>query len=245
MNWFPIFLREILIFKRRLLRLGFVLSTMLTPLLYLLVFGVGLGKRVVLAEGAYLDFLMPGLIAVTSMINSYTWIANGITVSRLFFRNFQVYLQAPVSAAAIMWGQVISGMTRGLVASLILIGCGYLVGSKLSLSVLFVLAVLLNCFVAAAFGLIVGLLSRSHDDAASVTNFFIMPMAFFSGTFFPLDEMPWLMQKFILILPLTHVNHLLRHPSGSPTAILSLAVVAAYGLLCCLLAIFFISRYDE
>ncbi len=245
MSWLPIFLREILIFKRRLLRLGFVLSTMLTPLLYLLVFGVGLGKRVVLPGGSYLDFLMPGLIAVTSMINSYTWIANGITVSRLFFRNFQVYLQAPVSATAIMVGQVVAGMSRGLFAAVILVGCGYLVGSRPALTALFIVTVLLNCFAAASFGVIVGLLSRSHDDAASVTNFFIMPMAFFSGTFFPVDEMPWLLQQFILILPLTHVNQLLRQPSWSVAFLPALTVIAVYGLVCFLLGIFFIRRYDE
>ncbi len=245
MNWLPIFLREILIFKRRLLRLGFVLSTMLTPLLYLLVFGVGLGRRVNLPAGSYLDFLMPGLIAVTSMINSYTWIANGITVARLFFRNFQVYLQAPVSAAAIMWGQVLAGMARGLFASIILVGCGYLVGSRLALTPLFILGVILNCFIAASFGVVVGLLSRSHDDAATVTNFFIMPMAFFSGTFFPLEEMPWLAQKLILILPLTHVNALLRQPSWAAASVSSLVVLASYALLCFLAGLVCLHRYDE
>jgi ABC-2 type transport system permease protein len=245
MNWYPIFLREILIFKRRLLRLGFVLSTMLTPLLYLLVFGVGLGKRVSIAGGSYLDFLMPGLLAVTSMINSYTWIANGMTVSRLFFRTFQIYIQAPVSAWAIMWGQVFSGMARGLFASVILLGCGYVVGSHLALSVIFVSAWLLNCFLSASLGVIIGLVSRSHDDAASFTNFFIMPMAFFSGTFFPVEEMPWLVQKIILLLPLTHVNFLLRDPAWSVGTMLSLAVIAGYGLLAFGAGVVLIGRYDE
>jgi ABC-type multidrug transport system permease subunit len=245
MNWYPIFLREILIFKRRLLRLGFVLSTMLTPLLYLLVFGVGLGKKVAIAGGSYLDFLMPGLLAVTSMINSYTWIANGMTVSRLFFRTFQIYLQAPVSAAAIMWGQVLSGMARGIFASVILLVCGYAVGSQLPLSAIFMAAWLLNCFLSASMGVIIGLKSRSHDDAASFTNFFIMPMAFFSGTFFPVEEMPWLVQKIILILPLTHVNYLLRQPVWSPDTIISFGVIGGYSLICFLLGVWFIRSYDE
>jgi len=245
MNWYPIFLREILIFKRRLLRLGFVLSTMLTPLLYLLVFGVGLGKSVVIAGGSYLDFLMPGLLAVTSMINSYTWIANGMTVSRLFFRTFQIYIQAPITAAAIMWGQVLSGVARGLFASIILLGCGYVVGSRLSLSIIFVFAWLLNCFMSASFGVIVGLISRSHDDAASFTNFFIMPMAFFSGTFFPVEEMPWLVQKFILLLPLTHVNYLLRHPDWSLQTAISLAVIVGYSIFSFIVGVILIRRYDE
>jgi ABC-2 type transport system permease protein len=245
MNWYPIFLREILIFKRRLLRLGFVLSTMLTPLLYLLVFGVGLGKRVSIAGGNYLDFLMPGLLAVTSMINSYTWIANGMTVSRIFFRTFQIYIQAPISAAAIMWGEVLSGVARGLFASVILLGCGFMVGSHLALSLIFISAWLLNCFFSASLGVIVGLISRSHDDAASFTNFFIMPMAFFSGTFFPVEEMPWIIQKLILILPLTHVNYLLRHPVWSPEAVIAFAVIAGYGLVCFLVGVLLIRRYDE
>jgi len=245
MKWLPIFLREILIFKRRLLRLGFVLSTILTPLLYLLVFGIGLGKRVVLAGGSYLDFLLPGLIAFTAMINSYTWIASGITASRLFFRNFQVYLQAPVSATAIMVGQVMAGVSRGLFAALILMGCGYLVGGRPPVTFQFGLTVLLTCFTAASFGVIVGLLARSHDDAAGVTNFFIMPMAFLSGTFFPVDELPYLLQLVILILPLTHVNYLLRQPSWSPTLLPSLAVIMVYGLICFSLGILFIRRYDE
>jgi ABC-2 type transport system permease protein len=245
MNWYPIFLREILIFKRRLFRLGFVLSTMLTPLLYLLVFGVGLGKRVSIAGGSYLDYLMPGLLAITSMINSYTWIANGMTVSRLFFRTFQIYLQAPVSAAAIMWGQVLSGMARGLFATVILLIMGYAVGSHLALSIIFVSALLINCFLSASFGVIVGLVSRSHDDAASFTNFFIMPMAFFSGTFFPVEEMPWLVQKLILALPLTHVNYLMRHPAWSTHTAISLAVISGYSLISFLAGVVLIWRYDE
>ncbi|MBM4289155.1 MAG: ABC transporter [Deltaproteobacteria bacterium] len=245
MNWLPIFFREILLFKRRLLRLGFVLSTMLTPLLYLLVFGVGLGKRVTIAGGSYLDYLLPGLLAVTAMINSYTWVANGMTVARLFFRTFQIYIQAPVSALAIMWGEVFSGMARGLFASLILLGCGYVLGSQLPLNAIFLAAWLLNCFMSASFGVIVGLISRSHDDAASFTNFFIMPMAFFSGTFFPVEEMPFLVQKIILVLPLTHVNYLLRQPFWSAESLTSFAVVLGYSLFCFFLGVWLIRRYDE
>ncbi|HAY21404.1 ABC transporter permease [Desulfobacca acetoxidans] len=245
MNWYPIFLREILIFKRRVLRLGFVLSTMLTPLLYLLVFGVGLGRRVSIGGSSYLDYLMPGLVAVTSMINSYTWIANGMTVSRLFFRTFQIYIQAPVSAGAIMWGEVLAGMVRGLFASIILLGCGWVVGSRLALNGIFLAAWLVNCFLSASMGVIVGLKSRSHDDAASFTNFFIMPMAFFSGTFFPVEEMPWVVQKFIFLLPLTHTNILLRYPEWSMSSLVSFAFLVFYGLATFWLGILLIRRYDE
>lgn len=245
MNWLPIFLRELLLFKRRLLRLGFVLSTMLTPLLYLVVFGLGLGRRVTLEGTDYLSFLLPGLLAVTSLLNSYTWIANGLTVARLFFRTFQIYIQAPVSATAIMIGEVLSGMARGLFASLILLACAWLLGGKLTLTPIFFGAWLLNCFFAASFGVIVGIKARSHDDAASVTNFLIMPMAFFSGTFFPVEEMPHLVQYLIYLLPLTHVNQLLRQPYWSSQTLTAGLILIFYSLSTFAAGIWLIRRYEE
>lgn len=245
MNWLPIFLREILLFKRRLLRLGFVLSTMLTPLLYLVVFGIGLGRRVTLEGMDYLSFLLPGLVAVTSLLNSYTWIANGLTVARLFFRTFQIYIQAPVSATAIMVGEVFSGIARGLFASLILFVCAWLLGGRLALTPIFLVALLLNCFFAASLGVVVGIKARSHDDAASVTNFLIMPMAFFSGTFFPVEELPRLVQDLIYLLPLTHVNLLLRQPYWSSQTLTAGLILLAYCLVTFCLGLWLIRRYEE
>lgn len=245
MNWYPIFLREILLFGRRLLRLGYVVSAMFMPLLYLLAFGLGLGKRVAIGGGSYLDYLLPGLIAMSSMINSYTWIANGLTMSRLYFRTFQVYIQAPVSPAAIVWGQVLAGMVRGVFSSLILLGLGFLLGSGLNLNPIFVLALLLNCLLFAAFGVMVGMRSRSHEDTANFTNFFIMPMAFFCGTFFPIEQMPGILRLIIRILPLTYTNQLLRTPNWTLESLISLIVLIAFGALCMALGIILTRGYSE
>ena len=245
MNWFPIFFRELLFFQRRLLRLCYVISTIFTPLLYLLAFGLGLGKRVTIAGTSYLDYLLPGLVAMSSMTNSYTWIATSMTVGRLHFRTFQVYLQAPVSAAAIVWGQVLAGMVRGIFASLIILVLGFLLGSGLKLNLIFLLTWLLNCLVFAALGVVVGLKSRSHEDTSTFTNFIILPMAFFCGTFFPVEEMPWMVREIIQALPLTHANHLLRFPAWTLKSLGSMAVMAFYGVMCLALSIILIWRYSE
>jgi ABC-2 type transport system permease protein len=245
MNWYPIFLREILLFGRRLLRLGYVISTMFMPLLYLLAFGLGLGNRVAIGTGSYLDYILPGLIAMSSMINSYTWIANGLTMGRLYFRTFQIYVQAPVSASAIVCGQVLSGVVRGMFSALILVILGLLLGSDLKLTPVFVLAVLANCVLFAAFGVIVGMQSRSHEDTANFTNFFIMPMAFFCGTFFPIDRMPLALRVIIQCLPLTYTNHLLRSPYWSPEALWSFAVLGLFTVLFLGVAVLLIRRYSE
>lgn len=245
MNWFPIFYREILLFRRRLLRLGYVVSALFSPMLYLLAFGVGLGKRVNIGGGSYLDYLLPGLIAMTSMTNSYTWIATSMTVGRLHFRTFQVYIQSPVTATDIVVGQILAGMVRGMFASVILLSLGLFLGTGFHLNLMFVLVLILNCLVFSAFGVIVGMKSRSHEDTATFTNFFIMPMAFFCGTFFPVDEMPWLVRDIIKILPLTHTNRLLRFPFWNLESLESLALLSAYGVVCLVLGIIIVRRYSE
>jgi ABC-2 type transport system permease protein len=245
LNWFPIFYREILLFRRRLLRLGYVVSALFAPLLYLVAFGLGLGKRVAIGEGSYLDYLLPGLVAMTSMTNSYNWIATSMTVGRLHFRTFQVYIQSPVTAADIVMGQILAGMLRGLFASAILLVLGLFLGGGFHINPMFIVALLLNCLVFAAFGVIVGMKSRSHEDTATFTNFFIMPMGFFCGTFFPVDEMPWLVRDIIKVLPLTHTNHLLRHPSWTLESLGSLAVLGAYAVLCLTVGIIIVRRYSE
>ncbi len=245
MRWYPVFLREVLIFQKRLFRLGYVVSIIFTPLLYLLAFGLGLGRQVSVAGSTYLDFLLPGLIAVSSMINAYTWISTNLTVSRLHFRTLQIYLQAPVSPAAIVVGQVLAGVLWGLLASVLLLVLGLLFGGRVWVNPIFFVALVLNCITFAAFGVVVGMKSRSHEDNATFSNFFILPMAFFCGTFFPLETIPPVLQHFIMVLPLTHTNLLLRRPDLSLQTLVSAGVLFFYALLCILWGIWIIKNYSE
>ncbi len=245
MKWYPVFLREVLIFQRRLFRLGYVASIIFTPLLYLLAFGLGLGTQVSVSGSTYLNFLLPGLIAMSSMTNAYTWISTNLTVSRLHFRTLQIYLQAPVSPTAIVVGQVAAGVLWGLLASSILLVLGLLFGTKIVVNPLFFATLVLNCVIFAAFGVVVGLKSRSHEDNATFSNFFILPMAFFCGTFFPLERIPWVLRQIIWALPLTHTNLLLRQPAWTTHALVSLSILLCYGLLCIFWGIWIIRNYSE
>ena len=60
-----VFWRDWIVLKRRLVK--FIFSRMVAPLLYLTAFGLGLGRSVNLNSGTYLDFIVPGIIALNSM----------------------------------------------------------------------------------------------------------------------------------------------------------------------------------
>ena len=246
MKWYPVFLREMLLFKRKLFRLGYLFSSLFVPFLYLFAFGLGLGKSVRVSGGTYLEYLLPGLVAMTSMVNSYNWIATSINLGRLYFKTFQVLIQAPVSPSSIMLGEILSGMVRGLFASSMIIIAGFIVGKGSAMvSYLFLIALLLNCFLFASLGVVVGMITKSHEETSVYSNFFILPMAFFSGTFFPIERIPMFLKWIILILPLTHTNILMRKERIDLQCLVSMATMIGYSIILFFYGLHLIKRYSE
>lgn len=245
-GWYPIFLKEMLQFKRKLLRLGYIFSAMMAPIIYLITFGLGLGRTIRLSEGTdYLTFLLPGLVAMSSMNNSYSWVASALNLSRLYFKTFQVYIQSPINPFSIVIGEVLSGMVKGLFASLLIIAVGFAFPSGFSITPIFVLALLLNCFMFASLGVITGMITKSHEDTATYSNFFIMPMAFFSGTFFSIDRIPMIFKSIIYVMPLTHTNIVIRKSSLDFEGTLSLAILITYCFVFFIVGSRLIKNYSE
>src|SRR5208337_2993583 len=243
--WYPIFLREMLLFRRQLLRISYLFSAMLVPIIYLLTFGLGLGRSVQIKGTDYLSYLIPGLVAMSSMINSYTWVANGLNLNRLYFKNFQVFVQAPIPPSAIMVGEVLAGMVKGLFASGLILIVGFIMARDLSITPLFVLTLLLNCFLFACMGVIAGMVTKSHEDTATYSNLFMLPMAFFSGTFFPVDRIPEPLQTAVWIFPLTHTNVIIRQNSISTGGLVSLGVLFLYAIIFFVIGSRLIRDYSE
>lgn len=245
-EWYPIFLKEMLQFRRKLLRLGYIFSAMMVPIIYLITFGLGLGKAVILADGTdYLTFLLPGLVAMSSMSNSYSWVASALNLSRIYFKTFQTYVQSPISPSSIMIGEVLAGMVKGLFASLLLILVGVVVPSDFKLNLIFLVTLFLNCFMFACLGVITGMLTKTHEDTATYSNFLILPMAFFSGTFFSIERIPEVFKPLIYIMPLTHTNIVIRKSSIDSEALISLIIILSYCLCFFLIGSRLIKKYEE
>jgi len=244
-SWYPIFLREMLLFKRKLLKLGYLFSAMVVPVIYLITFGLGLGRNVQIHGTDYLSYLIPGLVAMSSMNNSYTWVASALNLNRLYFKTFQLFVQAPISPSSIMIGEVLAGVVKGLFASGLIVTVGFIMAHGFQVTLFFIVALLLNCFLFASLGVITGMITKSHEDTSTYNNFFIMPMAFFSGTFFPIDRMPNALQAIIYLFPLTHTNILIRKTVFDISAVISLIVIIAYAVVFFAYGALLIKRYSE
>jgi ABC-2 type transport system permease protein len=244
-GWYPIFLREMLLFRRKLLKLGYLFSAMVVPVIYLVTFGLGLGRNVQMQGTDYMSFLLPGLIAMSSMNNSYTWVASALNLNRVYFKTFQVLVQSPISPFSIMVGEVLAGVVKGLFASLLIMIVGFVVAREFSVTPLFIAVLLLNCLLFASMGVITGMITKSHEDTSTYNNFFILPMAFFSGTFFPVDRMPDFLLPVIYIFPLTHTNIVIRKEVLDAEGLISLAVLLIYLIIFFAYGSRLIKRYSE
>jgi ABC-type multidrug transport system permease subunit len=104
---------------------------------------------------------------------------------------------------------------------------------------------LLNSFMFACLGVITGMLAKSHEDTSTYNNFLILPMSFFSGTFFPLDGLPAAIKGIIYLLPLSHTNILIRKAAMDGPAFCSLLAMAGYTLLFLIIGTRLIQNYSE
>jgi Nod factor-specific ABC transporter NodJ protein len=224
-----VYWREMVILKRRFLRLA--ASYSISPLLFLIAFGWGMGKSLNVQGVDYLSFMIPGLLALSSMSQSFN-IATDINVARFYWMTFEEFQTAPISYLSITLGEVLAAMTRGMLAGVIIALMALLAGSSLDLNLLLVLSLVMNTFVFGSAAVFAAMMVKSHADQASLTSFIIVPMSFLCGTFFPLERLPDWASFIIKILPLTHASLCLRAAAlNQPFPWWSFLIMTVWGLL--------------
>ncbi len=227
MNFYPIFWKELLLIRRKPWR--FLASSMVMPLLYLITFGWGLGRGMRVDGGAYLEFVLPGILALSAMNNSFGPVSTSLNISKLYTKTIEEVFVSPVSHWDIAFGRALTGLLRGVFSSLTLLAVGMIAGMHVHLSSAFFLVLSLTAFCFASMGVAAAMIAHSHEDMANFNSFFIVPMSFLSGTFFSPYNLPEPFASIILIYPLTHSSILLRALSyGEAPAPGSMLTLSAY-----------------
>ena len=168
----------------------------------------------IIVEGSeirYLDWVIPGVIAMNMMWGALFGI--GYVIVRYRKMGVLKRLRAtPVTPVEFLTAQIMSRLWLLLAVNVfIYIGMDFFLdfrmhGSYLDLFIVFTL----GCICLICCGLVVAARVSSEEVANGLLNLFSWPMMFLSGVWFSLEGAhPW-MQKFALILPLTHVTEAAR-----------------------------------
>lgn len=154
-----------------------------------------------------IDFVTPGLlgwaIAMSAAFGAAATL-NGWRQSKLL-RRIQL---SPVPTATVVGARIATTMMIALVQTAIFLGLGTL-GFGLTLTGSWLMAIPLVicgtlCFM--ALGLLSGAVAKTTEGAVNMANFLVLPMAFLSGSFFPLDGAPGWLQTVSKLMPLRHLN---------------------------------------
>ncbi|MBA2449652.1 MAG: ABC transporter permease [Chloroflexi bacterium] len=170
------------------------------PILYLFIFGTGLSSAFSVGRGAGLEaeldykvFMFPGVLAMTVVFTS-VFSAMSIVWDREFGFLREI-LVAPISRTAVAVGKALGGATVACFQAGIVLLLGPFVGVPITptlllqvVPLLFLLAFCLSCI-----GIAIASRMRTMEGFQVLMNFFLMPMIFLSGAFFPLNGLPlWL-----------------------------------------------------
>lgn len=186
---------------------------LISPIIYIIAFGLGLGSSLPKPAigGNYLEFIIPGMVALSSMTVSFSGTVFSICGERLFTKNFEEMLLFPIQPISLHIGKMMAGIVRGAMTSFSVILVGIIFTQKfVFFHPLFLLLVILNCAVFSGLGVLVGLRVKSLESVGLYNNFLIIPMSFLGATFFEPSQLPTLLKGVVYLLPLTYASIGLR-----------------------------------
>src|SRR5512139_1814945 len=212
----------------------------LEPLFYLIAFGVGMSGlvgnlRYQGSDISYVSFIAPALIGMSIMYNSVFETTYSSFVRMYYQKTFDAMMATPLSLEEIITGEIVWGATKSLVAATIMLGVISTFGLLNYPECLLILP--LAFLGGIAFGSI-GMVFTGMVANIEMFNLpvflFVTPMFLFSGTFFPVENLPAWARILASLLPLTHLAILTRTLSMGEIP-LSLLWNMGYLLLFCLI----------
>ncbi len=185
---------------------GRMIGALGQPLLFLIALGFGFGPIYAKAGGGdYIQFLAPGIIAMTIL---FTAMFSGIEV--IWDRQFgflKETLVAPVSRFDIMIGKTLGGATVAIVQAIIVFIVTLIVGFRPENPAYLFIALLFMLLIAISFTALGTAIASKLEDMQAfpiIMNFLIMPTFFLSGALFPLNGLPKSVELITKFNPLTY-----------------------------------------
>lgn len=191
-----------------------LLITLVQPTLFLIAFGYGIrGSFEASNEINYIQYLLPGVVGMTLMMN-----ATRDGISLIWDKKFgflKETLVAPVSRAQLLFGRSLGGATSSTIQGVIILVLGSLfLGFDIFSWMMLPIALLFMFVTALLFNLLGIILATKFDDMQSfpiVMNLVMMPMMFLSSAFFLIETYPIALQWVIRLNPFNYCAQILRY----------------------------------
>src|SRR5919109_1623224 len=194
-----------------------LLSSVLNPVFYLAALGVGLGALVDRGDPSglggvtYLAFVAPGLLAATAMQIAASEAGQPVRAAVQWTKAYHAMLATPLDVRDVLHGHLLWVLFRIATSCAIYAGVMAAFGAFESPWAVLALPVAVLTGMAFAAPIAAFAVTQQRDLAFAVlSRFVIVPMFMFSGTFFPIDELPDALEAIAYVTPLWHGVDLAR-----------------------------------
>jgi len=203
--------RELIRFRRDRLR---AITSLIQPLLFLLVLGTGLSSLAShsLPSGInFKTFIYPGVLAMAVLFTAIFSAASIVWDREFGF--LREMLVAPVSRASIVIGKCLGGATIATFQGIIVLALAGLAGVPYDPVLMLILVgeMLLLAFTLTAFGVMMAARITQFQAFMALTQMLVLPLFFLSGALYPLHGLPGWLSVLTRIDPLTYVVGPMRH----------------------------------
>ncbi|MDR3222362.1 MAG: ABC transporter permease [Methanobrevibacter sp.] len=221
---YQIWLREI---RRTVRHKSRIITSIITPLIWILIFGVGLGSSINIGStGGYQAFIYPGIIAQSILFVS---ISGGIGL--LIDKQYGILKEimvAPLSRSSIIFGKALGISTSAIMQSGILLLLSFIVNVPMNVTT-FISSICLCMLISmglSSLGLLMASLMESTEGFNLIMTFVVMPIFLLSGALFPVTGLPAWLNFIVYLDPLTYgVDGLRGILLGNPTLPLHLNLI--------------------
>ncbi|PAU78000.1 ABC transporter permease [Halomonas salipaludis] len=189
-----------------------LLPPSITMTMYFIIFGNLIGSRIGDMDGfSYMDFIVPGLIMMAVITNSYSNVASSF-FSNKFQRSIEEMMVSPMPNWVILTGFVLGGMARGLGVGLI-VTIVSLFFTRISMAhpILTIVVVVLTSALFSIGGFINALLADKFDDISIVPTFILTPLTYLGGVFYSISMLPALWQGVSMLNPILYMVNVFRY----------------------------------
>ncbi len=195
-----------------------IVSSFLAPLLYLVGMGYGLGSLLDSPQGtaiegvSYVAFVATGLVAAQCMLNGSNEATYSVLAPIKWTGAYHAMLATPLRAVDLVRGQLVYIAIRVVTVAVAFTLIATALGAMSGWGTIAVVAVAVLCGMGFATCTFAYSATSSGEGAGFnvLQRFILMPMFLFSGTFFPLEQLPAGLQALAWASPLTHAVALTR-----------------------------------
>ena len=201
---------------RRILRIWIqtILPPAITTALYFLIFGQLIGSRIGGMPGyeglTYIEFMVPGLIMLSVITNSYANVASAFYGTK-FQKAMEEIIISPMPNWIILIGFLVGGIARGMLVGLVVVLTSlFFVQVTIDNIFLTAISIVLTSILFSILGLLNGIYAKTFDDVSIIPTFVLTPLIYLGGIFYSIDILSTEWQFISQLTPILYIVNFFR-----------------------------------